>query len=118
MENTSKILIVIVIILIGTLGLVSGYALNGYLNDNSTVNQTNDTVNDTNNTTTENVQSSDKPAKQGYNPENISCGFCGSYNLNVQYEKSTDNYGKVFYYPYSYTCLDCGHYFNGPIGCV
>lgn len=53
MDNTTKILIIIIIVLVGVLGLVGGYFLQVYLvkNNNSTVsNLTNASVNVENNT--------------------------------------------------------------------
>lgn len=62
MDNTVKILIIVVIILVGALGLAGGFILQGqFMDKNSTVNQSNTTVNTTNNNTT---QSSDQSNNQ------------------------------------------------------
>lgn len=55
LDNTNKILIIAIVILVGVLGIAGGYLLQGYLikGNNSTVNQSNNTVNSTDSTTTE-----------------------------------------------------------------
>lgn len=62
MENTNKILIIVVIVLVGVLGIVGGYLLQGYLvnNNNNSTNQSNASVNNTNNTTQSSSESNNK----------------------------------------------------------
>lgn len=62
MDNTTKTLIIVIIILVGVLGLAGGFILQGILikNNNSTANQTNTSINSNTTSTSTTTQNSDE----------------------------------------------------------
>lgn len=83
MDNTTKILIIIIIVLVGVLGVTSGILLQGYLikNNNSTINQSNSSINNTTQTTAtqNNTQTVSPDSNSGQNSDWIArtCPRCG-----------------------------------------
>lgn len=86
MDNTNKILIIAVIVLVGVLGIAGGFILQGFFlkNNNSTANQSNVTVNNTNNIT-KNSNESNNQSREITRDEAINIALANVGPINQDY---------------------------------
>ncbi len=100
MDRKTTILIVLIVILVGVLGLVGGYILQGNLYNNSNitpvVNQTNVSVNDSSNSNNISYEQSHNDVPYRITSNTPDCPKCGSNNIaqlsDTEVDTSTDEW--------------------------